>query len=142
MPDIKHSIVIEAAAERVYELTASGVGFAKWWAQDVRQGSDLITLGFFKRSTEYQLQPIRLAAPRHAEWLCQSGKEWKNTRLIFEFAGMNGRTSLRFTHAGWQAETEYFTSCNTTWGELMFRLKAAAEGKKPGALFSPDGLAY
>lgn len=42
---------------------------------------------------------------------------------------------LRFSHAGWQAETEYFVSCNTTWGELMFRLKAAAEGKNPGPLF-------
>ncbi len=37
---------------------------------------------------------------------------------------------------------DYFVSCNTTWGELMFRLNAAAEGKTPGPLFSAIGLAY
>jgi len=25
-------------------------------------------------------------------------------------------TQLRFTHAGWQAETDYFVSCTTAWG--------------------------
>jgi hypothetical protein len=42
----------------------------------------------------------------------------------------------------WQAETDYFTSCNTAWGELMFRLKAAAEGKPRGLLFLAADLAY
>jgi hypothetical protein len=32
--------------------------------------------------------------------------------------------------------------CTTTWGELMYRLKAAAEGKKPEPLFSKNGMAY
>jgi len=36
----------------------------------------------------------------------------------------------------------YFISCNTTWGELMYRLKAAAEGKTVAPLFSATGLAY
>jgi hypothetical protein len=38
--------------------------------------------------------------------------------------------------------TEYFTSCNTTWGDLMFRLKSAAEGKSRGPLFLAGDLAY
>jgi hypothetical protein len=49
---------------------------------------------------------------------------------------------LRFTHAGWAAATDYFFSCNTTWGALMMRLKAAAEGKSPGPLFVKDGMGY
>jgi len=52
------------------------------------------------------------------------------------------RTIVRFTHADWQDETDYFVSCTTAWRELMFRLKAAAEGKAPGPLFSNNGLAY
>ena len=35
---------------------------------------------------------------------------------------------------GWLSETEYFMTCNTTWGELMYRLKAAAEGKSRAAV--------
>jgi hypothetical protein len=42
----------------------------------------------------------------------------------------------------WRAETDYFVACTTTWGELMFRLKATAEGKTPGPLFSATGMAY
>ena len=49
---------------------------------------------------------------------------------------------LRFTHAGWRAEYDYFLSCNTTWGELMFRLKSAAEGKSCGPLFRAADMAY
>jgi hypothetical protein len=49
---------------------------------------------------------------------------------------------VRLSHADWQAETDYFTMCTTTWGELMYRLKAAAEGKSPGPLFSATALAY
>jgi hypothetical protein len=49
---------------------------------------------------------------------------------------------LRFTHGGWRDATDYFTRCNTTWGELMYRLKAVAEGKAPGPLFSREGFGY
>jgi hypothetical protein len=49
---------------------------------------------------------------------------------------------LRFSHADWAQASEFFTSCNTTWGELMYRLKFAAEGKNPGPLFRANSLAY
>jgi len=62
--------------------------------------------------------------------------------LLFELTEQDGKTLLRFTHANWQAETDYFVSCTTAWGELMFRIKAAAEGKHPGPLFLADSLAY
>ena len=73
---------------------------------------------------------------------CTSGKEWNGTKIVFGLAPNDGRTVLRFSHAGWLSDSDYFVSCNTTWGELMFRLKAAAEGKAPGPLFSPGGMAY
>ena len=97
-------------------------------------------LGFFNRSTVYGLHAAEFDAPWRAHWLCQSGKEWSGTRLLFDLAEQNGQTLLKFAHAGWQAETDYFVSCNTTWGELMFRLKEAAEGKNPGPLFSVSGF--
>jgi hypothetical protein len=49
---------------------------------------------------------------------------------------------VRFLHEDWQRATDYFVSCNTTWGELMFRLKAAAVGKSPGSLFLRGGMGY
>ena len=80
--------------------------------------------------------------PVQAEWICESGKEWNGTRIVFLLEGKGGSTVMRFTHGGWATESEYFVSCNTTWGELMFRLKAAAEGKSQGPLFSEGDMGY
>lgn len=144
MPDIKHSIQIDAAPQLVHPLVASPEGFSRWWAANVTEdkASGDVELGFFNRSTVYGLHPIEIAAPRQAHWLCQTGKEWSGTQLLFDLMEQNGKTLLRFTHAGWQAETDYFVACTTTWGELMFRIKAVAEGKTPGPLFSATGMAY
>jgi hypothetical protein len=144
MPNIRHSIAIGALPELIYSLIASGHGFGQWWASDVTEdpATGKVEIGFFNRATVYCLQPVRSAQPGSVEWLCQSGQEWNGTRLLSELTHGHGRSLLRFTHSDWQAETEYFISCNTVWGELMFRLKAAAEGKRPGPLFSGTGMAY
>jgi hypothetical protein len=144
MADIKHMIQIAAEPRAVHPLVATAEGFSRWWAVDVTEDKARgnVELGFFNRATVYGLHPIQIAPPRQGHWLCQSGKEWSGTRLLFDIAEQKGQTLLRFTHADWRAETDYFVSCNTTWGELMFRLKAAAEGKTPGPLFTATGLAY
>ncbi len=142
MPDIQHAIQIAAKPEKVYPLVATAQGFTEWWAADVIQNDGAAELGFFNRSTLYRLRIKSEQAPARAEWVCETGSEWKETSLLFAFEPRGENTLLRFTHGNWQAASEYFTSCNTTWGELMFRLKAAAEGKSPGPLFSADGMAY
>ncbi len=142
MPDIRHSVEIDVPAKEVYPLVSSAPGFSKWWAEDVTTRPDrVLDLGFFNRATVYSLQLVRTSTPSEAEWSCLNGKEWRGTRLLFQLNESKGQTLLRFTHANWEADTDYFVSCNTTWGALMFRLKAAAEGKAPGPLFSRDGWA-
>jgi hypothetical protein len=144
MPDIKHSIQINASPLVVYPLVASASGFLRWWASDVTEdkATGNVELGFFNRATVYGLRPIQMTAPRQANWLCDTGKEWSGTRLLFDLKEQSSQTLLRFTHADWQAETDYFVSCTTAWGELMFRIKATAEGKNPGPLFAGSGSAY
>ena len=144
MPDIKHALQINASPQLVYPLVASAAGFMRWWASDVTEdkATGNVELGFFNRATVYGLRPIQMAAPRQAHWLCETGKEWSGTRLLFDLTEQGTQTSLRFTHADWQAETDYFVSCTTAWGELMFRIKATAEGQNPGPLFAGAGLAY
>lgn len=144
MPDITHMIRIAAPPERINPLVSTGRGFTQWWAEDEESSPDgLVRLGFFNRSTIYILRPEAALTVTHVAWRCESGDEWSGTRLVFDFArGGNNETALTFVHAGWKSATDYFISCNTTWGELMFRLKAAAEGKTPGPLFVRDGMAY
>ena len=142
MPDIQHAIQIATTPEKIYPLFATAEGFAQWWATDITESGGTVELGFFNRATVYRLRLNRNASLRTAEWVCETGDEWNATHLIFRLEARGTGTLLRFTHAGWRTETDYFTSCNTTWGELMFRLKPAAEGQARGPLFQTAGQAY
>jgi hypothetical protein len=143
MADIVHSILVQAEPAALYPLVSTGVGFKAWWAEDVTLVPDgAIDLGFFGRQTVYRLRSSALEEDRRAVWKCETGQEWKGTRLEFELEARGGASLVRFSHREWARVSDFFVSCNTTWGELMFRLKAAAEGKKPGPLFLADGLAY
>jgi hypothetical protein len=142
MADIQHSLQISASAQKIYPLVATAKGFGQWWAADITEPAGAIELGFFNRTSVYRLKQKSGRPPAVIEFLCETGAEWSGTRLIFRMESAGSGTLLRFTHAGWQSETDYFISCNTAWGELMFRLKAAAEGKPRGPLFLPDSLAY
>jgi len=138
MPDIRELIPVDVPMARVHALVSSGEGLSKWWAEDAVVRPDGADLGFFNRGTVYSLKLAR-SSPTETEWLCQSGQEWNGTKLRFQMSENKGQTMLRFTHADWAAETDYFLSCNTTWGALMFRLKAIAEGKATAPLFSRTG---
>jgi uncharacterized protein YndB with AHSA1/START domain len=142
MPDIKHMIQISAGPERIYPLVATAAGFAQWWAEDVTEAAGAVELGFFRRATVYRLRLGTDRPPSDVEWACETGDEWNGTHIGFRIEPAKAGAVLRFTHAGWRAETDYFTSCNTTWGELIFRLKAAAQDGTPGPLFRADGMAY
>ncbi len=142
MANIRLSIVVDAPAEQIFPLVATAHGFTRWWALDVTEKDGNVDLGFFKRATVYRLKLAKVQSPVQAEWRCVSGQEWNGTRVVFELVGEGGKSQVRFTHADWKDETDYFVLCTTTWGELMYRLKATAEGKGPGPLFSADGMAY
>jgi hypothetical protein len=143
MADIVHSVQVAAPADVVYPLVSSGPGFQAWWAEDVIVvPGGAAELGFFDRATVYRLRAVSLEDRRRAVWQCESGEEWSGTRLVFDLEAGKAATLVRFTHAGWAKASEYFVSCNTTWGALMYRLKATAEGRAPGPLFLADSLAY
>ncbi len=145
MPDILHQIQIAAKPGVIFPLFTTAAGFAQWWTADIHESSDAVRrldLAFFNRRTVYRLRPETFVAPTHAAWRCETGQEWVNTVLSFALQSRESAQILRFSHSGWEHETDYFVSCNTAWGELLFRLKAAAEGHPRGPLFLADSLAY
>jgi hypothetical protein len=158
MPEIRHAISIQSPAARIFPLVSTAHGLAQWWAADISPAppslpdpaqdpgqpplGPILDIGFYDRSSLYRLALARLAPPRLADWLCLSGNEWTRTRLSFSLRENSSATLLLFTHSGWPAESDYFLSCNTTWGGLLFRLKIVAEGKSPGPLFTLSGSNY
>jgi hypothetical protein len=45
--------------------------------------------------------------------------EWTGTEIVFEISEKNGKTEVRFTHAGLVREYECFDSCSNAWGTLV-----------------------
>jgi uncharacterized protein YndB with AHSA1/START domain len=142
VPQIKLSATIAAPPERVFPLVSTARGLSQWWAEDVTEHDGVADLGFFKRNTVYRLRLEKSAAPTDAEWHCLSGHEWEGARLLFSLTPLKDKTRIVFTQAHWRAETDCFFNCTTTWGVLMFRLKATAEGKSSGPLFTQDSQSY
>jgi uncharacterized protein YndB with AHSA1/START domain len=144
LPQIRHATFIAAPAERVYALVSTPHGFSQWWSEDVTEdkAAHTVELGFFNRATVYGLSPVRMAPPQPPNGFANPARNGRARGLFFDTASKNGGTLLQFAHADWNTETDYFISCNTTWGELMFRLKACAEGKAPGPLFTRNAMAY
>jgi len=142
MPDIRHALQISASADAIYPLISTAHGLSQWWAEEVADIDGKTELAFFNRNTIYLLKPEVMQSPNRAEWTCETGAEWAGTRLVFTIEPIKNGSQLRFTHAGWAADTDYYVSCTTAWGELMFRLKAAAEGPGRGPLFLKGSLAY
>jgi hypothetical protein len=142
MADIEHAIQIAAKPETIYPLFATAGGFGKWWATDIVEEGGAVELGFFNRATTYRLRLYANHPPSETEWVCDTGDEWNGTHLRFRIEAGKSGSVLRFSHSGWRGETDYFVMCNTTWGELMYRLKAVAEGKTASPLFSREGLGY
>jgi hypothetical protein len=67
--------------------------------------------------------------------------EWAGTELVFRPQPKGEQTQLEFSHERWAGETPFFVSCNTVWGHLMFKLKAAAEGAAAARpLFTTSGM--
>src|SRR5262249_41602765 len=108
MANIRHSIGVAAPPGQIYPLVATAQGFSQWWAADAREREGGVDLGFFKRTTIYRLHLASARSPLHAEWRCVSGQEWSGTRLTFELTRQDSKTLVRFTHADWKDETDYF----------------------------------
>jgi hypothetical protein len=142
MPDIHHSISVSASPDIVHSLVSTPDGLRQWWTEDVEAQADgVVSLGFFNRTTIYRLRPLDRRADCVA-WRCETGREWEGTDLVFLLQTEGSGVVLDFKHARWRDATPYFTSCNTTWGGLMFRLKSAAEGRGSGPLFQKNAVAY
>lgn len=141
MADIFQLIQIAAPAATLYELVGTSAGWTKWWAEDVSEAADgTVEVGFFGRSTVYRFQPSDRTPDSQATWKCLGAGEWEGTTLDFAVEPGSPNATLRFRHRDWKGETDYFAMCGATWGELLFRLKTAAEGQSPGPLFSTAGM--
>jgi Activator of Hsp90 ATPase homolog 1-like protein len=107
MSNILHRLTIDAAPPHVQDLVAVSFGD--------------------RTSATFE---ILERTPERIVWRCFGGPhDWIQTRIIFAFEPRaDGGTTLRFTHEGWQQETDVMCGCSTNWGAYLVSLKSGAEG--------------
>ncbi len=136
MADLKHQIPIKAAPEKVYAAIATQAGLRGWWTADTKADERVggkAEFGFNKRGMVFRMDIETLEPAKRVVWRCHGDHpEWAGTVLTWELSPQGGGTTLRFTHGNWKSVSDYYAMCNSTWGELMYRLKDYVEGRNPG----------
>jgi uncharacterized protein YndB with AHSA1/START domain len=136
MADIWHLIEIEAPPDRVYAAVATQAGLRSWWTADTTsddKAGGKAEFGFDRRGMTFRMTIETLDPGRKVVWKCHGDNpEWVGTTPTWTVTPEGTGSLLRFTQSGWKAMTDMVATCNSTWGELMYRLKDYVEGKNPG----------
>jgi uncharacterized protein YndB with AHSA1/START domain len=136
MNEIRHLIAIDTPPARVYSALATQSGLRGWWTADGVADDKVggkAEFGFEKRAAVYRMTILMLDPPKRVIWKCNGdGAEWNGTTLTWSIEPEGSGSRLRFTHSGWKEMTDMVALCNSTWGELMYRLKDYVEGRNPG----------
>ncbi len=143
MPDSLHEIFVNATPDVVYRAWTTAQGLRSWWTLDSRlpgDSGDTYVFGFdggsiqfhFRIEDETPGQSLRwrgIAAPTMPD-------EWVGTAINVHLVPADGGTVLKFSHSDWATTDGMFPHCNTTWGDLMVRLRDYCEGNGRGPRFS------
>jgi len=136
MPDLRHQISIKATPQQVYAALTTPTGLAGWWTADAHAEQRIggkAEFGFNRRGAVYRMIISTLDPGKQVIWSCQGDNpEWAGTTLTWTITADGAESVLRFTHGGWKSASDFFAMCNSTWGELMYRLKDYVEGNIPG----------
>jgi uncharacterized protein YndB with AHSA1/START domain len=136
MVDLHHQVPISVSAAKVYAAVATTDGNRGWWtadsAVDTRVGGHA-EFGFGHRGMVFRMQIDKLNVNEQVVMSCHGDHpEWNGTTLTWTIEKDGDASTLRFTHSGWRSMTDFCASCNSMWGQLMYRLKGFVEGKHPG----------
>ena len=136
MAEIRHQIRINATPDQVYAALATRIGLQNWWTADTKIDEEVggeAEFGFDRRQMVFRMIIEKLEPAVRVVWTCNGDHpEWTGTILTWNIAREDDATVLRFTHGGWKTVSEFCATCNSTWGELLYRLKDYVEGHNPG----------
>ncbi|MBI3134225.1 MAG: SRPBCC domain-containing protein [Bacteroidetes bacterium] len=121
--DFTTSILIDQAPEAAFNAIKN---FRAWWSEEIEGNTDQLNEVFFYHYKDIHLCKIKLIEMVPAKKLVyqvldnqfnfiKDKTEWIDTKLIFELTGENGKTKVRFTHAGLVPEYECYDVCFDAW---------------------------
>ena len=110
MKTIHHVVDIDAPADRVWSALTDLTDLAGWWSTKVEEvgGSGVGSRLNWTFAGDFNpvMEVTAIKDGTEVDWLCVSGHEpWQDGQFRFQIADTgDGRTRLRITHAGWDAQ--------------------------------------
>jgi uncharacterized protein YndB with AHSA1/START domain len=137
MADLQFIVSINADPDKVFAAVATQTGMRNWWTADAHMDEVVggkAEFAFERRAVIFRMTIEKLDPGRCIVMKCHGDQpEWNGTTLRWDVAdNQDGGATLRFVHSGWRDVTDFCSSCNAMWGNLMFRLKDSVEGKGRG----------
>lgn len=129
MIDIKHKLTIKTTPDIVFNAITTQQGLESWWAKQTIAKPEVGFVNVFTFGTaRNEMEITELTQNKKSEWkITKSTDEWVATTISFDLEEKDGKTILRFTHAGWRAATDLFAECNYAWARFMTSLKLYCE---------------
>ena len=130
MPDILHSIGVEAPSSQVFAALSTKHGLAEWWTETVsgEEGVGGVLQFRFGGYGRNDMKVLELVPSRRIVWECMQGApEWIGTRVSFDLDEADGETRVLFAQRGWREPVEFMHYCSTKWAVYLLGLKAFIE---------------
>jgi hypothetical protein len=139
--DYTTSIIVDQSPQKVFEAVNR---VRDWWSDNIEGQTDKPGAEFqlHARDNHHSTQKItEWVANEKVVWHVVDSKinfvkdksEWKDTDIIFEIARKDGKTELRFTHAGLVPALDCYGDCSDEWSFLinqsLFNLITNGKGK-------------
>jgi uncharacterized protein YndB with AHSA1/START domain len=101
-----------------------------WWSGEIEGNTNKLGAEFtyrYKDVHRSQQKITEFVPGKRVVWqvldsqlgFVKDESEWTGTEIVFEISEKNGKTEVRFTHAGLVPEYECFDDCSIAWGTLV-----------------------
>ena len=101
-----------------------------WWSGEVEGQTEKIGAQFTYRYKDLHRttqKNTELVPGKKVVWhvtesnlnFVKDKEEWTGTDIIFEISAKDGKTEVRFTHAGLAPQIECYGNCSNAWGVLI-----------------------
>ena len=122
MPDILHDFRVKADPTTVYRAISTPDGLNQWWTQRA--------VGHAEAGQEYELWfgpdadwRARVTEARPGQCLglemTVAAPDWLGTQVHFALEAEGDATKVRFSHSGWQSESEHFRVSSYCWAMYL-----------------------
>jgi len=125
MPDIMHTLKINASPDRVYQAIATADGIRNWWTRDAALDAavgGIGEFGFYGRRFVAKVVIDALEPQARVRWRI-TNSAWPGDVVEFGLKPESNHTRLAFAHHGFAEADQKYASATTRWGAYLLSLK-------------------